>query len=403
MKSKWFPLVICIALAVLFLSGCGGGAVSTASAPEAEVEEIEETETPVPTVTPEPTATATATLPPTPTFAAAGAPLELSPAIQPPQTAVSPLNAGQLAKLGKWETVAGCDYMYCALAISPDGRLLAVSSSAEGSTGGIYLYLLQESRGLQLLQGDSASALVFLHDGSLLADGNGQVWDTASGEPLRQITGIGDDNEVWRLAAGGAGSLVAANTKNGLQVWDLEKGEARTLVEGNFNGIYAMAVSPDGSKVAVTYSKIGGYNPQGDLVVFDLLADSTSEPLASYTFKAYWGTSLAWSPDGKMLAAGTTNGEVVILDSSTMAELAWLVVDYQFWVTGLAYSPDGKVLAAGELEFLKLFDTESSSELVKVDASGSFEDFFTFTTDSKSLFMISAQLETVTVEWFGIP
>lgn len=143
MKSKWFPLVICIALAVLFLSGCGGGAVSTASAPEAEVEEIEETETPVPTVTPEPTATATATLPPTPTFAAAGAPLELSPAIQPPQTAVSPLNAGQLAKLGKWETVAGCDYMYCALAISPDGRLLAVSSSAEGSTGGIYLYLLQ--------------------------------------------------------------------------------------------------------------------------------------------------------------------------------------------------------------------------------------------------------------------
>jgi WD40 repeat protein len=78
-------------------------------------------------------------------------------------------------------------------------------------------------------------------------------------------------------------------------------------------------------------------------------------------------------------------------------------VDYKFWVTGLAYSPDGQVLAAGELEFLKLFDTESSSELAKVDASGSFEDFFTFTTDSKSLFMISAQLETVTIEWFGIP
>lgn len=402
MKSKWFACVICIALAVLFLSGCGGGAGPAVSEPETEAEESAETEAPVmPTDTPEPTATAT--LPPTPTFASAGAPLELSPAIQPPQAAISLLNAGQLVKLGKWETVAGCDYMYCALAISPDGRLLAVSSTAEGAVGGIYLYLLQESRGWQLLQGKSAPALVFSADGSLLADGTGQVWDTASGEPLRQISGIGDDNEVWRLAAGGAGSLAAANTKNGLQIWDLEKGEARTLMESQNNGIYAMAVSPDGSKVAATFSKMSGYNPQGDLVVLDTSADGASAPLASYSFKAYWGTSLAWSPDGKTLAAGNTNGEVIILDSSTMAELNTLTVDYQFWVTGLAYSPDGKVLAAGELEFLKLFDTESASELAKVDASGSFEDFFTFTTDSKSIFLISAQMETVTVEWYGIP
>lgn len=402
MKRKWFPCVICIALAVFFLPGCGGGAAPTASAPEAEAEEIEETEAPViPTDTPEPTATAT--LPPTATFASAGAPLVLTPAIQPPQTAISLLNAGQLAKLGKWETVAGCDYMYCALAVSPDGRLLAVSSSAEGAAGGIYLYLIQESRGLQLLQGDSASPLVFSADGSLLADGKGWVWDTASGEMLRQIAGIGDDNEVWGLAAGGAGSLVTANTKNGLQVWDLEKGEARTLVEQNFNGIYAMAVSPDGSKVAVTYSKMGGYNPQGDLLVFDIRAGGASAPLGSYSFKAYWGSSLAWSPDGKSLAAGNTNGEVIILDSSTMAELNTLTVDYQFWVTGLAYSPDGKLLVAGELEFLKLFDTESSSELAKVAASGSFEDFFTFTTDSKSIFLISAQMDVFTVEWYGIP
>jgi len=86
-----------------------------------------------------------------------------------------------------------------------------------------------------------------------------------------------------------------------------------------------------------------------------------------------------------------------------MAELNTLTVDYQFWVTGLAYSPDGKLLVAGELEFLKLFDTESSSELAKVAASGSFEDFFTFTTHSKSIFLISAQMETVTAEWYGIP
>ncbi len=402
MKNSWFSYVLLIGLAVFVLSGCGGTAPLSSNTVNPPEESIQ-TDVPKATFTPEPTATATATIPPTPTFASSGAPLLLSPVIQPPQTPITTVNGGQLVKLGTWETIAGCDYMYCALAISPDGRLLAVSSMAEGATAGVYLYDLQESRGLWLLEGESAPALVFAPDSSFLVDGNGQVWDVRSGEPTMKISGIGDENEVWRLAIAGDGSLVAANTKDGLQVWDLTTGAARTILKLQNNGIFAMAVSAYGSKVVVSHSKISGYNPKGDLLVLDTRGESTTEPLASYTFKAYWGSSLAYSPDEKYIAAGTTEGRVVILDSSTLAEVTWLEVDYEFWVTGLAYSTDGKMLVAGEQSFIKLFNTDDYSELIMLDASGSFEDFFTFTIDSKSIFMISAQMDTVTIEWFGIP
>ncbi len=332
---------------------------------------------------------------PTPTFAAVGAPLELLPAVKPPQSAITLDNAAQVAELVRWETVTGCDLMVCVLAISPDGSLLAVSTGVEGQPQGVYLYDLQNLRGLWYLPADPASLLIFSPDSSLLVEGSGQVWDTRTGEPYMKFEGIGEGNEVWLASFSADGSRLAVSTKDGLQLWDFTSGEVKIVTNPGNVGIYSLSISPDGGLIAAAFN-------QGTLVIIDANAD-LAEPIATLDIGNRWVSSVAFSPDGQTLAAGTTDGKALILNASNLEILQTLYVTDAFWVTGVAFSPDGKILVAGEMSVMKLFNTVDGAELTTLEIEGGFQDLFTFTNDSRSLFLISAQMDTMMIEWFGIP
>jgi WD40 repeat protein len=54
---------------------------------------------------------------------------------------------------------------------------------------------------------------------------------------------------------------------------------------------------------------------------------------------------VAFSPDGRLLAAGATDGSVMLVDPARRSRLESL--DAEGVVTGVAFSPDGRLLAAG--------------------------------------------------------
>src|SRR5262249_30984729 len=119
-------------------------------------------------------------------------------------------------------------------------------------------------------------------------------------------------------------------------------------------------------------------------------------------------TSVAYSPDGQLLAAGGSDNQLRLFDSSTGKEIRRLaghqprtfspprdpknpfdlLVDSvgQGNVTTLAFSPDGKVLASGGWDdMVRLWDVESGKELRKMLAHQAMIARVVFSPDGKML------------------
>lgn len=81
-----------------------------------------------------------------------------------------------------------------------------------------------------------------------------------------------------------------------------------------------------------------------------VLADDShplSQPAAVLQRRSDAGVrSLAYSPDGKLLAAGYADGSIALWDAATH-EVAWSPEEMDEAVSAVAFSPDGRVFAAG--------------------------------------------------------
>ena len=86
------------------------------------------------------------------------------------------------------------------------------------------------------------------------------------------------------------------------------------------------------------------------------------EPLARLTAFNSWVTSVAFSPDGKLLAAGTKDA-VQLIDVETKT-IVREVATKSGQVRAVAFSPDGKLLATGSYQNVSLW-TVATGELVK--------------------------------------
>jgi WD40 repeat protein len=172
-------------------------------------------------------------------------------------------------------------------------------------------------------------------DGQILAAAGGNdhtvvLWDAASGEQLRVLTG---EVVVNAVAFSPDGSLLAT----GSDIWNARTGEHLSTFAG---GAYDVAFSPDGTKVATA----SGYTPNG-VRVFD---SSTGALIRTIT--TIWAGQLAFSPDGSLLAATAEDGVVV-----------WRVeTGDQVDVLGpgsgqVSFSPDG-LLATSDAEATRLWN-----------------------------------------------
>ncbi len=115
------------------------------------------------------------------------------------------------------------------------------------------------------------------------------------------------------------------------------------------------------------------------LPAFSTLAD---KPVLVDT---YGTSSLAFSPDGHLVASGSDAGAVQLLDVSTGKTVATLATS-GYLVFSVAFSPDGRLLAAGSLDgLIQIWDIASGKRSVNIPNVNNAVFSVAFSPDSRLL------------------
>jgi serine/threonine protein kinase/tetratricopeptide (TPR) repeat protein len=229
---------------------------------------------------------------------------------------------------------------------SPDGKTLACAISGglvtlwETATG-------RELRSLSIKADEQGAGLAFSPDGQMLATGGSgldptiKLWKTTTGTQVRAFKGHKD--QVYSLAFSRDGQLLAsASWDSTVKLWEPATGkEVRTLT-GHTGWADSVAFTSDGKLVACAgrtdaSTRIWQTATGKQLVT---LKEAEGLPAQSGTFNA-----VAFLGQGRLLAAGTSEGTVQIWDTNTRERLI-ILSGHTMPVIFVASSPDGQLLAA---------------------------------------------------------
>ena len=260
----------------------------------------------------------------------------------------SPVNKSLLASAGDTNTIKlwnlrndtvttlrGHTRQVNSVAFSPNGQLLA----SGGDDWTFRLWNIRQERHIATLEHitdrsrSQVKDVAFSPNGQLLATAGQHVklWGVNT---QNEIATLRHDEYVWALAFSPNGRFLAAGDGEGtVKIWDIQKRQVITQLEGDTDAVYAVTFSPDSRTLASA-----GYSGQ-----IKLWATSNWSLLGTLQNRGTAHT-LDFSRDGKALAS--TGYSAVTLWAVESGEEITSLTGHSDWVYGTAFSPDGKTLAS---------------------------------------------------------
>jgi WD40 repeat protein len=255
---------------------------------------------------------------------------------------------------------------------SAAGRILPALSSAlfGGGTGRSDRTLAGNARG--------TVALAFSHDGQRLASGGrtGEVktWDIAR---LAEIAAYrGHNGEITALAISPDGRRVASaheppeyagerfqavgppptSIPAVIKVWEAVSGKEQFTLDGHVAGVNQLAFSPDGRRLAsASYHETG---------IWDMASGKRLRELNQSEFQSGTSDALAFSADGSLLA--TAGNQIVQLWDVASGHSVAVFHGHKFGKLSVAISPDQSRLASAAGQEVKIWDAGSGLEALSL-------------------------------------